>query len=103
MLVRTPQPGELASALLASGLTSEVDSEGVLRVRTHEMARVGDVAQRAGQAVHELRTLDTDLEALYFALTTTPQTRNRNLVEAAAGPRPVEQNAAAGQEGARQS
>ena len=103
VLVRTPQPGELASALLASGLTSEVDSEGVLKVRTHEMARVGDVAHRAGQAVHELRTLDTDLEALYFALTTTPQNRNRNLVEAAAGPRPVEQNAAAGQEGAHQS
>ncbi len=79
VLVRTPQPGELASALLASGFTSEPDGDGVLKVRTHEMARVGDVAHRAGQAVHELRTLDTDLEALYFQLTTTPETRNRNL------------------------
>jgi ABC-2 type transport system ATP-binding protein len=37
------------------------------------------VALRAGAAIHELRTLSTDLESLYFELTTSPENRNRNL------------------------
>jgi ABC-2 type transport system ATP-binding protein len=58
---------------------SEEDGGDGLRVRTTEMARIGDVALRAGVAVHELRTLSTDLESLYFELTTSPENRNRNL------------------------
>jgi ABC-2 type transport system ATP-binding protein len=53
------------------------------------MARIGDVALRAGVAVHELRTLSTDLESLYFELTTSPENRNRNL-EGSLGPEDAE-------------
>jgi ABC-2 type transport system ATP-binding protein len=45
------------------------------------MPRVGDVALGAGVPVHELRSLSTDLESLYFALTSAPENRNRNLDE----------------------
>src|SRR6478609_2023867 len=79
VLVRTPDRDELASALLAAGVVSEEDEANGLRVRTEDMARIGDVALRAGVAVHELRTLSTDLESLYFELTTSPENRNRNL------------------------
>jgi ABC-2 type transport system ATP-binding protein len=79
VLVRSPESGELSSALLAAGIVSERDGNDGLRVRTQDMARIGDVALRAGVAVHELRTLSTDLESLYFELTTSPENRNRNL------------------------
>ena len=73
---------ELSSALLAAGVVSEEDGDTGLRVRTQDMARIGDVALRAGVAVHELRTLSTDLEALYFELTDVarePQPQPRRL------------------------
>jgi ABC-2 type transport system ATP-binding protein len=79
VLVRTPQRAELASALVASGFVSEPEGPDGLRVPTQEMSRVGDVALQAGVPVHELRALSTDLESLYFALTTSPANRNRNL------------------------
>jgi ABC-2 type transport system ATP-binding protein len=79
VLVRSPERDELSSALLASGIVSERDGNDGLRVRTQEMAPIGDVALRAGVAIHELRTLSTDLESLYFELTTSPENRNRNL------------------------
>jgi ABC-2 type transport system ATP-binding protein len=79
VLVRSPEATDLSSALLAGGLVSQPDGHGALRVRTRELARVGDIAYRAGHPVHELRNLDTDLEALYFRLTTSPDNRNRNL------------------------
>ncbi len=79
VLVRTPHPGELASALVAAGMVSEPEGTDGLRVPTFDMSRVGDIALRAGVPVHELRGLSTDLESLYFALTTSPENRNRNL------------------------
>jgi ABC-2 type transport system ATP-binding protein len=78
VLVRTPHRDELASALLAGGLVSEAEGGDGLRVPTHDMARVGEIALRAGVPVHELRGLSTDLESLYFALTSAPENRNRN-------------------------
>ena len=65
--------------LLAAGMVSEEDGPDGLRVKSHELGRVGDVAFRTGVAVHELRTVSTDLESLYFRLTTSPENRNRNL------------------------
>jgi len=71
--------GEPTVALVAAGMVSEPEGPDGLRVPTYDMARVGDIALRAGVAVHELRGLSTDLESLYFALTTSPENRNRNL------------------------
>ena len=79
VLVRTDRSDELRAALLAGGYASQLDPDGSLRVKTPVMAEVGDLAHRAGLPVHELRRLDTDLEALYFRLTTAPQARSRNL------------------------
>jgi ABC-2 type transport system ATP-binding protein len=79
VLVRTPDRDELASALLAAGTVTEPEGDDGLKIRTEDMARVGEVALRAGVPVHELRTLSTDLESLYFQLTTSPENRNRNL------------------------
>jgi len=78
-LVRTPQRDELASALVAAGMVSAPEGPDGLRVPTDQVARIGDVAFRAGVAVHELRDLSSDLESLYFALTSSPENRNRNL------------------------
>ncbi len=86
VLVRTADPADLSSALLAGGLVSQPDPDGTLRVRTHELVRVGDIAHHSGHPVHELRRLDTDLEALYFQLTTSEDNRNRNLGAAPAEP-----------------
>ncbi len=99
VLVRTPAPADLSSALLAGGLESRLDGDGTLRVKTHELARVGDIAHRSGHAVHELRTLDTDLEALYFRLTTSPDNRNRNLGDLPGVAAPPQRDALTGQEG----
>ena len=102
VLVRTPESADLSSALLAGGLESRLDEDGTLRVRTHELARVGDIAHRAGAVIHELRTLDTDLEALYFRLTTAPDNRNRNLNDAPVATAPPERAAFAGHDGGNQ-
>jgi ABC-2 type transport system ATP-binding protein len=79
VLVRTPRRDELSSALLAAGMVSEEEGADGLRVPTQDMPRVGDVALGVGVPVHELRSLSTDLESLYFALTSAPENRNRNL------------------------
>jgi ABC-2 type transport system ATP-binding protein len=47
------------------------------------MARVGDIALAAGLPIHELRANQTDLEALFFELTESPENRNRNLAGSA--------------------
>ena len=63
---------------------------------------MGDIAHRAGAVIHELRTLDTDLEALYFRLTTAPDNRNRNLNDATVATAPPERAAFAGHDGGNQ-
>ncbi len=81
VLVRVARPDELAQALLAEGLQSRLDSDGALRVGTADRALVGELAHRSGHPLHELRGLATDLEGLYFRITSSPETRNRNLGE----------------------
>ena len=55
------------------------DGKGGLTVRTHDIARVGELAFLGGVALHELRPLASDLEDLFFRLTAAPEHRNRNL------------------------
>jgi ABC-2 type transport system ATP-binding protein len=74
-LVRTSDVGALAGALRVSDLTS-TEQDGALLVDSGDLRLIGDVALRAGLPVYELRSLTTDLEALFFELT---EGTNRNL------------------------
>ena len=83
-LVRTADPAALAAALGRAGLAAGPSPEhgpDALRVEdvAGQLRRVGDVALAAGQPVHELRMLRTDLERLFLELTESPEHRNRNL------------------------
>ena len=78
-LVRTTDPARLSGALEAAGLSATATGADHLTVHTGDLARIGDVALASGLPVHELRTLETDLEALFFELTESPAHRNRNL------------------------
>lgn len=77
---RTPDPGSLAAALTAAGLTTTVTGPHSVSVATGDLARVGDIALAAGAAIHELRSDETDLEDLFFELTEQPVNRSRNRV-----------------------
>jgi ABC-2 type transport system ATP-binding protein len=94
-LVRSSDLAALAGALRVSDVTSAEDGSGALIVDTGDLRLVGDVALRAGLPVHELRGIQTDLEALFFELT---ENTNRNLGAAAA----PERDAIAAQEGANE-
>jgi ABC-2 type transport system ATP-binding protein len=82
-LVRSADPARLAEALQAAELRCEPGVDGVVTVHGNDLVRIGEVALRAGIAVHELRAQDTDLEALFFELTEAPENQNRNLGETA--------------------
>lgn len=80
-LVRSPKLEQLASALTQEGLVSERTTEHgeeCLVVQAPDLTRIGDLAHSAGAPIHELRTLRTDLERLYFELTESPEHQNRN-------------------------
>ncbi|PID96906.1 MAG: ABC transporter ATP-binding protein [Actinomycetales bacterium] len=78
-LVRSSDPDGLRSALLVGGLTAETRPDGALTVRTDDLARVGQLALQGHVPLSELRHLTSDLEALFFKLTESPEHRNRNL------------------------
>ncbi len=78
-VVRTSDPGALARALGAAGVTSEPGEDGSLFVHTTDLHVIGDVSLAAGLPVWELRRRAADLEALFFELT---EGQNRNLGEA---------------------
>ncbi len=78
-LVRSTDPDALRSALLVGGLTAETRPDGALTVRTGDLARVGQLAFQGQVPLTELRNLTSDLEALFFQLTESPEHRNRNL------------------------
>ena len=80
-IVRTSDPTALAGALRIADVTSEPGEDGELVAQTTDLRLVGDVALRAGLPVWELRSRETDLEALFFSLT---EGTNRNLGDAAA-------------------
>ncbi len=79
VLIRTPGTEALVQALWQEGFAAAAQGDGAISVISHDPARIGDIAHRAGVAVHELHQVDTDLEALYFRLTRDPDNRNRNL------------------------
>jgi ABC-2 type transport system ATP-binding protein len=68
ILVRTPRPAELRSALAAAGL-GVTDAAGALLVVASDPAVVGDIAHAAGVPLHELARQDTSLEEAFLALT----------------------------------
>jgi len=82
-IVRTTDAPALVSALIGGGVQAHATDATSLEAIGDDMALVGDIALRAGLPIHELRAHQTDLEALFFELTETPDNRNRNL---ASGP-----------------
>ena len=75
VVVRTPQPAELAASLQASGPSAggpvavESDADGTLRVTGLPAAAIGDLAAARGIALHELTPRTGSLEEAYMALT----------------------------------
>jgi len=78
-IVRTTDATARVSALLAAGVEAHATDATMLEAIGDDMSRVGDIALSAGLPIHELRAYQTDLEALFFELTETPENRNRNL------------------------
>jgi ABC-2 type transport system ATP-binding protein len=78
-IVRTTDAAGLVRALVAAGVQAHATDETTLEAMGEDIARVGDIALRAGLPIHELRAFQNDLEALFFQLTETPENRNRNL------------------------
>jgi ABC-2 type transport system ATP-binding protein len=74
--VRSTDPTRLAEALRAEGLTV-TPRDGGLRVDSHDLVRIGDLALAAGVPIHELRAEQTRLEELFFNLTENVGDRNR--------------------------
>jgi len=70
VLVRTPRPDVLRTALDREGLTAVEAPDGALVVDGGEAAQVGDIAFAAGVPLHELAPRSTSLEEAFLALTT---------------------------------
>ncbi len=69
VVVRSPGAPQLAEALRGEGFGVEVGQDDSLVVTGAEAAAVGDLAFRAGVAVHELREREASLEDVFFELT----------------------------------
>ncbi len=69
VVVRSPGAQRLGDALRGEGLSVESSGDGALVVTGAEAAAVGDLAFRAGVAVHELRDREASLEDVFFELT----------------------------------
>jgi ABC-2 type transport system ATP-binding protein len=69
VLVRTPRPDELRTALEQAGLSASVEGQELV-IDADDPARVGDIAFSAGVPLHELTTRATSLEEAFLALTT---------------------------------
>jgi ABC-2 type transport system ATP-binding protein len=82
-IVRTTSAPALVSALIAAGVQATATDATTLEAIGDDLARVGDIALAAGLPIHELRANQTDLEALFFELTESPENRNRNLAGSA--------------------
>ena len=70
VLVRTPRPDVLRTALDREGLTVVEAPDGALVVDGGEAAQVGEIAFAAGVPLHELAPRSTSLEEAFLALTT---------------------------------
>ena len=83
-VVRTPSPQPLTEALQAAGGLVETRDAHTLVVRSMTIDTIGDVAFRAGIAVHELSRDSSSLEELFLGWTGaghTMQSRERSREE----------------------
>ncbi|MDF8265096.1 ABC transporter ATP-binding protein [Luteipulveratus flavus] len=78
-LVRTTDPDRLGAALGEDGLLVVRTGDDSLEVTSEDARRIGDTALRLGLPIYELRESRSDLEDLFFQLTSAPENRNRNL------------------------
>jgi ABC-2 type transport system ATP-binding protein len=69
VLVRTPQPDDLARALRQAELGVTPSGDGVLHVADATPDQVGSIAYRANVELHELRAQESDLERTFLELT----------------------------------
>ena len=69
VVVRTPTPDPLAAAVSSDGGTVAAADGNVLRISGLTLEAVGHLAFGAGVELHELSTLRSDLEDVFFALT----------------------------------
>ncbi|MCP3012492.1 ABC transporter ATP-binding protein [Nocardiopsis dassonvillei] len=69
VLVRAPHPEDLVTALESEGAGVERPGPGELVVTGVPVERVGELAHRAGVALHRLSTRDASLEQAYRELT----------------------------------
>ena len=67
-LVRTPEPGKLAAVLGSDAVVTPAD-DGDVYITGVDAVAIGDAAQRAGIAIHQLVTERPDLEAAFLRLT----------------------------------
>jgi ABC-2 type transport system ATP-binding protein len=72
--VRTPEPQRLTQLLRSVGATIRNGSEGDLVVRGVDIAEIGDLACRAGVALHELTPQAGSLEELFLDWTSNDTT-----------------------------
>jgi len=69
VLVRTPRADVLAATLRQAGAAVRPDGPGTLEVTGLSAAHIGELAQRAGVALHELTPQTGSLEEAFMALT----------------------------------
>jgi ABC-2 type transport system ATP-binding protein len=69
VLVRTPQPERLATALVEAGAGIEPRPDGAMEVSGLDGPRIGDLAASLGIAVHELTPQTASLEEAFMELT----------------------------------
>jgi ABC-2 type transport system ATP-binding protein len=69
VLVRSPEPDELARALRAADLSPAPAGDGALQVPDATPAQIGGIAHRANVELHELRSQESDLERIFLDLT----------------------------------
>jgi ABC-2 type transport system ATP-binding protein len=68
ILVRTPEPGKLAAVLGSDAVVTPAGG-GDVHITGADAVAIGDAAQRAGIAIHQLVTERPDLEAAFLELT----------------------------------
>ncbi len=69
VVVRTPQPDRLATALAAAGAEVAPDGDGLLLIRSMDAPAIGRIALRAGVELHELTPRSASLEDAFLELT----------------------------------
>jgi ABC-2 type transport system ATP-binding protein len=69
VVVRTPEPEQLASLLTAAGAALQVEDAETLTVTGLDAARIGELAFRRGVELYELSTRTASLEEAFMELT----------------------------------